>query len=201
MNSFCTPLFVSLLVSSCFFACSSSTTTPAGGSGNPDAGGNGDSGASSGDSGPGAGDSGTIPVSGATALTGTLGTLGAVKPTVSSLWISNSGETLIYMSSGALTCDQLKVSRWLGSTTAGSQVVEIVIKGAPKVGDYPVPPSEVNYAQGGKSSSYEVNADSGKISFTKADAQVVEGTVSATYGSNSITGTFHAEFCAGGQGF
>ena len=136
-----------------------------------------------------------------TSLNGTLGTLGAVQPTVSSLWISNSGETLIYMSSAPITCDQLTVSRWLGSTTAGSQVVEIVVKGAPQVADYPVPPGEVNYARGGKSSAYEVNADSGKISLTAADAQVVEGTVMATYGSNSISGTFHAEFCAGGQNY
>jgi hypothetical protein len=105
------------------------------------------------------------------------------------------------MSSTTITCDQLKVSRWLGSTTAGAQFVEIVIKGAPKLSDYPVPPGEVNYAQGGKSSSYETNADSGKISFTKADAQVVEGSVMATYGTKSISGTFHAEFCANGQGF
>jgi len=136
-----------------------------------------------------------------TSLSGTLNTLGAVQPTVSSLWISNSGETLVYMSSAPITCDQLTVSRWLGSTAAGSQVVEIVVKGAPQVTDYPVPPGEVNYAQGGKSSAYEVNADSGKISFTTADAQVVEGTVMATYGTNSISGTFHAEFCAGGQNY
>jgi hypothetical protein len=105
------------------------------------------------------------------------------------------------MSSATITCDQLTVSRWLGSTTAGSQVVEIVIKGDPNVADYPVPPSEVNYAQGGKSSAYEVNADSGTIAFTAADAQVVEGTVMATYGSKSLSGTFHAEFCANGQNY
>lgn len=144
---------------------------------------------------------GTGGAAGNTSLSGTLKTLGALQPTVSSLWISNSGETLIYLSSATITCDQLTVSRWLGSTTAGSQVVEIVIKGDPKVGDYPVPPGEVNYAQGGKSSAYEVNADSGKISFTAADAQAVEGTVMATYGSNSLSGTFHADFCANGQNY
>ena len=150
--------------------------------------------------GPAAGgsDSGTP---GKTSLSGTLGALGAVQSTVSSVWISNSGETLVYMSSAAITCDQLTVSRWLGSTTAGSQVVEVVIKGDPKVADYPVPPGEVNYAQGGKSSAYEVKADSGKISFTAADAQVVEGTVMGTFGSNSVHGTFHADFCANGQNY
>ncbi|MDB4937569.1 MAG: hypothetical protein JWP87_4541 [Labilithrix sp.] len=140
---------------------------------------------------------------GGTALTGKLGALGDVKPTVSSLWISNSGETLVYMSSAPLTCEQLKTSRWLGAATAGSQVIEIVIRGAPKVGDVAVPPGEVNFAQGGKSSSYEVNADSGNITFTKAEATgVVEGTLSASYaGGDTVSGSFHADFCAGGQGY
>ena len=190
------PIFV-LLLSASSWGCSSSSTTPATGSDGTDV---------HADAGPGSdvtgNDSGTASATGGgTALTGTLGTLGAVQPTLSSLWISNSGETLIYMSSATITCDQLKVSRWLGSTTVGSQVVEIVIKGAPKVGDFPVPPGEVNFATGGKSSSYETGADSGKIAFTKADAQVVEGTVTATYGSKSISGAFHAEFCANGQGY
>jgi len=147
-----------------------------------------------------AGDSGGSGA-GSTTLSGTLGALGAVKPIVSTLWISNSGETLVYMSSATLTCDQLMVSRWLGAATTGSQVVEVVIKGAPKLADYPVPPGEVNFAQGGKSSAYETTATSGKIHFTSADAQVLEGSVMATYGADSISGTFHGVFCANGQGY
>jgi len=61
-------------------------------------------------------------------LTGTLGALGAIKPTVSSLVINNSGETLVYLSSAPITCAQLMVSHWLTTSTAGSQVVEIVAK-------------------------------------------------------------------------
>lgn len=137
-----------------------------------------------------------------TTLTGTLGKLGKVLPTVSSLMISNSGETLIYMSSAPITCDMLTVSHWLKSAEAGSQVVEIVLPGNPKVGKIKVPPGEVNYAAGGKSSSYEVGADSGTIEFTQVGVKnVVEGTVSATYGKDSISGTFHATFCDGGQGY
>jgi len=142
------------------------------------------------------------PTDDGTSLAGNLGKLGAAKPTVSSLVISNSGETLIYMSSVAITCETVKTSRWLGSLAAGSQVVEVVVRGAPTVGTVMVPPGEVNYAGGGKSSSYEVNADSGSIVFTKAVANgPVEGTLSAKYGSDSLTGSFHAEFCAGGQGY
>jgi hypothetical protein len=97
------------------------------------------------------------------------------------------------------------MSRWLGSFTADAQVVEIVIKGAPKVGtavNVGLLGGEVNYAAGGKSSAYEVSAMSGSITFTKSEPMgVVEGTVMATYAMGSVMGTFHAEFCAGGQGY
>lgn len=138
-----------------------------------------------------------------TSITGTLGSLGAVQPTASSFVISNSGETLVYLSSGTLTCDQIKVSRWLGSATANSQVIEIVISGAPSTAKtYAVPPSEVNFAQGGKSSATETSADSGSVVFSRADSGGdVEGTLSAAYGSAHITGVFHATFCASGQGY
>jgi hypothetical protein len=138
-----------------------------------------------------------------TSLSGKLGALGSVQPTVSSLVISNSGETLIYMSSATITCDQLSMSRWLGAATAGSQVIEVVVKGTPTVGTVKVPPAEVNYAAGGKSSAYEVVASSGSITITKAVASgAVDGSLMATYSDgSSVSGTFHAEFCAGGQGY
>ncbi len=138
-----------------------------------------------------------------TTISGTLGDLGAAQPTVSSLMIANSGETLIYLSSGPITCDELMVSRWLGGTMAGTQVVELVFHGTPALGDIQVPPGEVNYAPGGMSSSHEVSADSGKITFTEATANTsAAGTFTGTYGgSDTITGSFHATFCAGGQGF
>jgi hypothetical protein len=80
---------------------------------------------------------------GATKLTGTLGALGAIQPIVSSKVISNSGETLIYMTTAPLTCEELKVSRWLGAFAAGAQVVEIVVSGPAKLG--PAKSPEVNY--------------------------------------------------------
>ena len=137
-------------------------------------------------------------------LTGTLGTLGMVKPTVNGWVISNSGETLIYLSSAPLTCMMMQTmgAPWLSKVAAGSQVIEIVIKGAPTVKTYPVAllQGEVNYAPGGMSSSYEVSATSGSITFTKAMANgPVEGTVMATYAMGSLMGTFHAEFCANGS--
>ena len=144
-------------------------------------------------------DSGTPMV-----LTGTLGALGAVGPIVSSWVISNSGETLIYLSSAQLTCATVQTSRWLGSQPAGSQVVEVVIRGTPTSGQtVNVPTSEVNYAGGGRSSSYEIRAASGRVTFTTAAASsAVQGTLQATYADgSSISGPFHAEFCANGQGY
>lgn len=141
-----------------------------------------------------------------TMLFGELGELGPVKPTVSSLVIENSGETLIYLSSTALTCTQLMVSRWLGDVEAGAQVVEIVVFSELAVDTVPVEGggAEVNYASGGKSSAYEKSAVAGHVTFTKSlPGTVVEGTFSATYAdaADSVKGRFQAEFCAGGQGY
>jgi hypothetical protein len=148
---------------------------------------------------------GASSVSGSTALSGTLGDLGAVKPIVSSLVILNSGERLVYMSTAPISCDTLSVSRWLGSTPADAQVVEIVVKSSVTTGTFQVGHgAEVNYAKGGRSSSYEQNAASGSVTFTINDQMgVAEGTVSATYTNptGTVDGTFHAEFCAGGQGY
>lgn len=141
---------------------------------------------------------------GPTQLSGTLGSLGEVKPTVSSFVISNSGETLIYLSSAPLTCELLmqEGGKWLSKVDQGSQVIEIVVKGTPKLGITKVGPAEVNYAPGGKSSSYEESASTGSVTFTTSEAKgVVAGTVSAVYSGpkGNVEGTFHAEFCAGGQ--
>ncbi|HVZ36238.1 MAG TPA: hypothetical protein VG963_27610 [Polyangiaceae bacterium] len=140
---------------------------------------------------------------GTTSLMGTLGSLGAVQPTVSSLYISYSGETIVYLISAPFTCAQMQQSRWLGSLPSGTQVVEVIVKGAPVVGtavQVGLFAGEVNYAPGGMSSAYEQNASSGTITYTKSTANgPVEADFSATYPMGNVMGTFHAEFCQGGQ--
>jgi len=142
-------------------------------------------------------------VASGTSFSGTLGALGPALPTVGSVMIFNSGETLLYFSSAPLSCADVAESRWLGKQPVGSQVVEIVVKGVPKVQTYTVGPAEVNYAPGGKSSSYEKSASSGSITFTTASAAgPVEGTVTATTSgspTSNLSGSFHAELCVGGQ--
>lgn len=143
-----------------------------------------------------------VVVNTSSALTGTLGATGAIQPIVSTLVISNSGETLIYLATAPLTCAQLTMSRWLGTVSSGAQVVEIVVSGAAKLGSAKNP--EVNWATGGKSSSYEQNAKTASVTFTKSEPMgVVEGTVTATYGNpaGDLTGHFHAEFCPNGQDY
>jgi len=155
---------------------------------------------------PDPGTGGSPTTDGATALSGTLGDLGKIQPIVSSLVISNSGERLVYLSTTAITCETLSVSRWLGSIDANAQVVEIVVKSSFGTGDRSVDSGqvEVNYAKGGRSSSYEQSASAGKVTFTINDAMgVAEGSVDASYDSpaGTVSGTFHAEFCDGGQGY
>ncbi len=142
----------------------------------------------------------------ATALMGDLGDLGTVQPTVASVMIENSGETLVYLSSVSLTCAQLMVSRWLGDVSPDAQIVEIVVPSDRADGEVAIGEglAEVNYAAGGKSSAYEVVATGGHVTFTDTVPQKsVAGTFSATYdgGAAHVEGRFSATFCPGGQGY
>ena len=136
------------------------------------------------------------------ALDGTLGELGVIEPIVSSLMITNSGETLIYLGTQPLSCAGLTISRWLGQTPPDTQVVEIVLHGDAEVKSFDVPPHEVNYAKGGRSSAFEVGADSGQVNVVTAKiGELVEGDIDVFYGADEVKGTFHATFCDGGQGY
>jgi hypothetical protein len=150
-------------------------------------------------------------------LTGTLGTLGAAKPIVAAFTI-HTGPVIvlddraarIYLSSAPLTCAQISTAGWLSSAAAGSQVTEIVVPsweralgiliGGPAPGKPYTTVGEVNYAEGGKSSTEEVKATSGLILTTGLAEGGVHGTLDATFADGShLMGMFHAHFCAGGQ--
>jgi hypothetical protein len=137
------------------------------------------------------------------ALTGTLGALGPVKPVMAGWATTNGLETLIYLSSAPLTCAMMmtKGVKWLATLPAGTQVIEIVVRGTAMVGTTPVGPlqGEVNYAEGSKSSSTETTAMGGSIMFTKAEPKkLFEGAVMATYAKGNVMGNFHADWCEGG---
>jgi hypothetical protein len=136
------------------------------------------------------------------ALTGMLGALGDVKPVMAGWATTNGLETLLYLSSSPLTCAMMmtKGTKWLASLPAGTQVIEIVVRGGAAAQTYPIGMlmGEVNYAEGSKSSSTEVTGKTGSITFTKADAKGVhEGMVSVT-APFTLSGMFHAQWCEGG---
>ncbi len=137
-----------------------------------------------------------------TNVAGTLGDLGPAQPMVSSLMIENSGETLVYLSTTQLSCNGLTISRWLGQTPPEAQVIEVVLHGTAAVSTFDVPPNEVNYAKGGRSSAFEVVADSGQLNVVTArPGELVEGDFDVFFGADEVTGSFHATFCDGGQGY
>ncbi len=137
-----------------------------------------------------------------TAIEGTLGDLGPVAPIVSSLMIENSGETLVYLGTTPLSCNGLTISRWLGQTPPETQVIELVLHGDAAAGTFDVPPQEVNYARGGRSSAFEVVSDAGSINVvTGTPGELIEGDFDVVAGTDTIRGSFHATFCDGGQGY
>jgi hypothetical protein len=166
--------------------------------------GSGSSGATSSGSGAGTGDAGggADGASGATNITGMLGSA-PVKPIVSAFLVTTSpGETIIYLIAGPVTCAQISISGWLPSIAAGTQVIEIIFPSTTTTGMVSIPSGEANYAFGGMSSLTETVATSGSINITKNTPNTaIEGTVTATYASGSIMGSFHANYCAGGMAF
>jgi hypothetical protein len=168
--------------------------TDAGSGGISSSGGTGGSGGMSGAGGTGAG---------ANNVTGTLGTA-PLMPIMSALVAANggAGETIIYLFSAPITCSQISSAGWLPSIASGTQVVELVMPSTTTTGTVAVPGGEVNYNFGGMLSFTETSATSGSIMITMNNPMgVIEGTVMATYSSGSISGSFHAEYCANGQGY
>jgi hypothetical protein len=159
----------------------------------------------SGLAGGGAGAAGMSATNGSN-ITGTLGSLGAVQPIMAGFALTTStGETAVYLSSAPLTCAAISNpgGRWLGSLPAGTQVIEIVVAGGASAMMYSVGGLggiELNFAPGGMSSSNEKHSTSGTVTFTKASVGGVhEGSIMASNSGGMIMGTFHADWCTGGQ--
>ena len=142
-----------------------------------------------------------------TVLTGTLGDLGELQPIVDGRVIEYSGETITYLSTVELPCESMAESRWLGNLDADAQIVEIVYKSDTTETELEVGGTgslEVNYAKGGRSSSYEEGADSGTVTLTDhVSGGDISGYVDASFSSpsGSVNGPFDAVFCPGGQEF
>src|SRR5712671_1782767 len=95
-----------------------------------------------------------------------LGLLGPVQPVMAGWATSNGLENLIYLSTAPLTCKMMQTmgTKWLATLPAKTQVIEIVTntsylkEGSLNIG---FPTGEVNYAEGSKSSSTEVQGTGG----------------------------------------
>jgi hypothetical protein len=120
---------------------------------------------------------------------------------------TNRPEYLIYLSTAPLTCKMMQTmgTKWLSMLPAGSQVIEIVTNASYiKEGslDIGFPTGEVNYAEGSKSSSTEVQGTTGPaggLVYTKIVPKMLyEGTVTVT-APFTLSGSFHAEWCEGGS--
>src|SRR5262245_57294552 len=84
----------------------------------------------------GSGGGGGMAAGNGSQLTGTLGALGPVEPILNGWATTNGLETLIYLTTAPLTCAQMMTmgTPWLRSLPAGSQVIEIVVRGMAMVG-------------------------------------------------------------------
>jgi hypothetical protein len=136
-------------------------------------------------------------------LTGTLNG-SPLGPIVSSLAITNGPEVLVYLSTTPLQCSDIQTSRWLGGVAPGGDVIEIVVPVAMTSGTVNVAAfggAEVNHASTGMSSAYETQAASGSVTFSSCAVMApCGGMVMATYANgDSVSGTFQADFCTGGQ--
>lgn len=112
---------------------------------------------------------------------------------------------MIYLFSENTTCATLSMkARWRPLVPASTQITEMII-GTNMVGK-PIPATdtaapgagEFNFTYG--MSSTETRASSGTMTLTKYTPGVaVEGTVNVMYPGGAVTGTFHADWCAGGR--
>lgn len=158
----------------------------------------------------GAVDAGAV-VGGSGSLTGTFGT-DPVKPVVAAYWIGqpsapaeSGGGPFVYVFSGPVSCDDLSHgSGWRARIPAGTQVLEMIIgttttgTAVPAAAHAAANVAEINYSFGQTSTEARATAGNVTLSAYVAGASV-DGSVNATFPAGSVTGTFHAVYCASGN--
>ena len=155
-------------------------------------------------------DAGAV-IGGSGALTGTYGT-DPVKPVVAAYWIGqpsapaeSAGGPFVYIFSGPVSCDDLSHgSGWRARIAAGKQVLEMIIgttttgTAVPAAAHAAANVAEINYSFGQTSTEARATAGNVMLSAYVAGASV-DGSVNATFPTGSVTGTFHAVYCASGN--
>jgi hypothetical protein len=217
MNIVCTSVVLAFSIVTLVAVAGCSSTSSGGAAGAVDSGASDgasaqDAGGSDGATSDAAGDAGAT-VGGSGSLTGTYGAA-PIKPVVAAYWVGKPGNPaesgggpFVYVFSGPVTCDDLSHgSGWVARLPPDTQVLEMII-GTTTVGTA-VPAAahaaggaaEINYALA--PSSTESRATTGSVTLSAYNAGAsVDGTVTAAFPMGSVTGTFHASYCANGNEF
>jgi hypothetical protein len=111
------------------------------------------------------------------------------------------GTTTVYLLDDSVTCTQLSSFAWLASLPSNVLVLEVSFPSTAKLGNV-VSDSVVSVAHGGMYSFNKVPAVSNTLVLSRnVMGGIVEGTLQAMFPSGSVTGSFHADFCASGLSF
>jgi hypothetical protein len=112
------------------------------------------------------------------------------------------GTTTVYLLDRSVTCDEISTFAWLAGLPADVQVIEIMFPTTAMTGSATTGSVIVSYAEGGKYSFSKTIASARTLVLSRNDVGgVVEGTLDATFASGSVSGVFHADFCADGMSF
>jgi hypothetical protein len=111
------------------------------------------------------------------------------------------GTTTAYLIDHPVTCAQISSFAWLVDLPADVQVIELMFPSSAMTGS-PVTGSLVSYAHGGMYSFSKTIASMRRLVLSRNETGgEIEGTLQATFSSGSVSGTFHADFCATGMSF
>ena len=193
-------------VSAALVACGPATTGPDGGvdagaTGGGTAGGGSGAGSAGGGTGGGGQDAGTPNV-----VTGSVDGTTPFGP-VSSAWWFGSTNTVVYLFSRPVRCNEIQGQGWDTRITNDTQILEMVLFGS-SLRTYPVTTS-LTPAAGEASVNHTFSRTTGTPAeqFSSAGSVALAqrpqggqatGTFTLSFGANSMNGNFDAEFCAGG---
>ena len=159
---------------------------------------------------PGSGGAGVAGAAGAAgaagmpgALTGNFGStpFASVK---AAYVVGNSDEfgfTTMYLIDSSVTCSQVSRLAWLNQLPASVQVIEVMFSRSAMAGSAAID-CLVSFAHGGMY-SFTKSGSSMRVLMLSQYMQggAVDGTLDATFPSGSVSGAFHASYCASGVSF
>lgn len=111
------------------------------------------------------------------------------------------GMTTVYLVDSVVTCDEISSFFWLASMPSQVLAIELIFPSSAVPGS-PLTGSTVSYAHGGMYGFQKSRADMHTLILSQNTAGgVVEGMLDAKFGAGTVSGAFHADFCATGVSF